>query len=52
MQEYPKWKYHRAEQAQIVESPAEEEALGPGWADSPAEFEQAPEPEPKKKRQK
>jgi hypothetical protein len=43
--QYPKWKYHRTLDACIVQDPAEEAALGDGWADTPAVFSE-PEPEP------
>ncbi len=45
--EYPKWLYHRTEPARIVQDPAEHEALGPEWAESPAAFFDLPAP-PKK----
>jgi len=38
MNSYPSWRYHRTERAVIVNDPAEEAALGPGWADTPAAF--------------
>lgn len=41
--EYPKWKYHRTLAACIVQDPAEEAALGVGWANSPADFANEPE---------
>jgi hypothetical protein len=40
---YPSWRYHRDLPARIVRDEAEDKALGPAWADSPA-F--PPEPEP------
>lgn len=47
---YPSWRYHRTEPARIVNDPAEEEALGAGWTDTPAAFDQGiattPETEP------
>jgi hypothetical protein len=57
MIEFPKWKYHKNRKAQLVKNAEEEEALGPGWADSPAAFQtkkpapaepeySAPKPEP------
>lgn len=36
-QEYPKVLYHKSEPAQIVESKAEQDALGKGWTETPAE---------------
>lgn len=42
---YPKWRYHRTLQARIVESEEEDKALGKGWEDTPAAFDE-PEPEP------
>jgi hypothetical protein len=44
MIEFPKWKYHKDGKAQLVKSAEEEEALGPGWADSPAAFQTKPAP--------
>ena len=32
---YPKWRYKAGQQATLVETAAEEKALGPGWVDSP-----------------
>lgn len=56
---YPKWLYHREESPQVVNDPDEHEALGAGWEESPADFEEAEpsgEPavdaEPKRKRGK
>jgi hypothetical protein len=34
-QEFPKWQYHALEIPVIVNSAAEEKALGNGWADTP-----------------
>lgn len=39
MQEFPKWMYHRTEPAVIIDDPAEQEALGPDWAEHPAAFD-------------
>ncbi len=56
MQEFPKWMYHRTEAARIVDDPAEQEALGADWAETPAAFdapvevEEADEPKRKGKR--
>ncbi len=58
--QFPSWRYHRDGRAVIVNDPAEDEALGAGWADSPAAFtaeaaiavEPATEPESKKRRKK
>lgn len=36
--QYPKWKYHPKKEALIVQSHAEEKALGSGWFESPADF--------------
>jgi hypothetical protein len=44
-QEYPKWVYHETQPAQIVESPAQLEALGAGWTTVPgASAPETPEP--------
>lgn len=52
--EYPKWLYHATQAAVIVNDPAEQEALGEGWQESPVEAPAqaaAPaEPPPKKPR--
>ena len=42
--EYPKWLYHRTEKPVIVQDPDEAEALGAGWNETPAAFDE-PEPE-------
>jgi hypothetical protein len=42
MQYYPSWRYHRTEPAVIVNSPEEDDALGSGWADTPAAFANEP----------
>lgn len=47
MDEYPRWRYHATEKPKLVNDPVEDEALGDGWADTPAAFEAKPEPEPK-----
>lgn len=39
MQRYPKWKFHRTERAKVVQNEEEDKALGPDWAESPADFE-------------
>lgn len=44
--EFPKWLYHATEEPVIVNDPAEEAALGGGWADTPAAF--AGDDKPKK----
>lgn len=36
--EFPKWKYHPVEPAVVVGHKEAEEALGPGWHNSPAGF--------------
>lgn len=36
--EFPKWKYHPAKPALIVDDEGAERALGAEWADSPAHF--------------
>ncbi len=46
---YPKWLYHRTEQAVIVNNPDEQEALGKGWAEAPFTEPEAEEPKPKGK---
>lgn len=38
--EYPKWKYHKTKEAELVFDEKQEKALGKGWAESPAEFEE------------
>lgn len=35
---YPKWKYHKAKEALVVENKEAELALGSEWVDSPAEL--------------
>jgi len=35
---YPAWRYHRTLEPRIVKDPGEDEALGPGWASSPADL--------------
>ena len=48
---WPRWLYHRSKPALIVQSQAEQDALGPGWArmpftsDDPAPSPDVPEPE-------
>jgi hypothetical protein len=37
---YPKWKYHASKEPTIVNSEADEKALGNDWGESPAEFEE------------
>jgi hypothetical protein len=37
-QTYPRWKFHRTLPARVASNPDFEAALGPGWADSPAAF--------------
>jgi hypothetical protein len=39
MQQYPKYLYHRTEAPVIVQDPAEQAALGAGWAETPAAFD-------------
>jgi len=39
---YPAWRYHAIKDPVIVADPGEEEALGPGWADTPAAFKAKP----------
>lgn len=57
---YPSWRYHKSNEAVIINSEAEEKELGKGWTDSPvaeveSESEEAIEvvlkEEPKPKRQ-
>lgn len=51
---YPKWIYHPEKGALIVRDEAEHEAMGSGWAESPADDHQhagekpSPKAEPKK----
>jgi hypothetical protein len=35
---YPKWLYHPTQEARIVPDEAAHKALGPEWAESPADF--------------
>ena len=49
---FPAWKYHATEPAVVVNNEAELDALGDGWADTPAAFETVAEPEPKKTKKK
>lgn len=37
---WPRWRYHKEKDALIVHSDEQNKALGAGWADSPAEFEE------------
>lgn len=37
----PKWLYHKDKGAVLLNSEAEEKALGSGWVDSPAGFKKA-----------
>lgn len=39
---YPKWLYHAAKGAQLVDTEEAHKALGAGWAESPADVK--PEP--------
>jgi hypothetical protein len=59
--EYPKWRYHATEKAQIVNDPEHEDAAAPeaeGWANHPDQLKPAepvddqsePEAKPKRKR--
>ena len=43
---WPRWRYHKEllPEGKIVKSAAENEKLGKGWVDSPADFESKPEP--------
>lgn len=43
--DYPKWKYHKTRKAMLVRSPAVELALGDGWVDSPAVFDEKKGPD-------
>jgi hypothetical protein len=43
-EKFPSWRYHRSEEPRLCKTPADEAALGPGWADSPAAFVDEPEP--------
>lgn len=49
---YPTWKYHATAGALLVQSLEEEEALGAGWADSPAAFGVITAPSVDEKRQR
>jgi hypothetical protein len=40
--EYPKWLYHADGRSVIVNSREEAEALGDGWAETPAAFPRRP----------
>lgn len=44
----PTWVYHRSGESRLIETQAQYDALGEGWADSPAAFyaEAAPSDEP------
>ena len=35
-QGFPKWKYHQTQEPRLVNTALDEEALGEGWANSPA----------------
>ena len=37
--EFPKWLFHKEHGAKIFNNPAEVEAAGDGWVDSPAKLE-------------
>lgn len=37
MSSYPKWLYHHSKEPELVADEAAHKALGPGWAESPAE---------------
>lgn len=39
---YPCWRYHATRDAVLVRTRADYDALGPGWADTPAAFPPAP----------
>jgi len=41
MSGYPKWLYHASQAAQIVESAADHEALGPAWHEAPVAAREA-----------
>lgn len=43
MSSYPKWLYHRTQAPELVADEAAHKALGPQWAETPADFK----PEPK-----
>lgn len=42
MSQYPKWLYHASQEPRIVADEAAHKALGPGWAESPADAKAAP----------
>lgn len=46
MRDYPRWMYHDKGASRIIESEAEEAALGEGWSDYPAGYEVAEPLEP------
>lgn len=43
---FPTWRYHATEQPALVQDAAELQALGEGWADTPAAFEASAAPVP------
>lgn len=45
-QEFPKWKY-KGNQGSLVNSAAEEKAIGKGYTDAPTESVSPPEPDPR-----
>ena len=48
--EYPKAMYHATEAVRVVNSAAEEKALGAGWYANPNDAKNPPAPEPEIKR--
>lgn len=50
--DYPRWKYHEEHSPVIVNSAKEEAALGYGWENSPAYFENVSEDSENKKTRK
>lgn len=41
---YPAWRYHRELPAKIIQDEAEDKALGPDWAKTPAAFDKLDPP--------
>lgn len=44
MRQYPRWVHHPEQGSVIVRDEAHEKALGEGWFDSPAQFQDAEPP--------
>jgi hypothetical protein len=43
---YPSWRYHSSGESKIVENEEEHDALGEGWADTPAAHLPPADPDP------